>query len=115
MQTYAWDQVEKEQLNPLLTRQVIHSETMTVARIFVKKGGVVPEHRHHNEQISMVQQGSMKFVLAGEAKVLRPGDILRIPPHAPHSVEAMEDCIVVDLFSPPREDWKSGDDSYLRK
>ncbi len=88
---------------------------MTVARVFVKKGGVVPEHSHHNEQISMVQQGAMKFVLAGEAKVLKPGDVLRIPPHVPHSVEAMEDCIVVDLFSPPREDWIRGEDAYLRK
>ena len=115
MDIYAWDRVEREQLNPLLSRQVIHGETMTVARIFVKKGGVVPEHSHHNEQISMLQQGSMKFVLAGEAQVLKPGDMLRIPPHVPHSVEALEDTIVVDLFSPPREDWIRGEDSYLRK
>jgi quercetin dioxygenase-like cupin family protein len=115
MQIYAWDQVEKEQLNPLLVRQVIHCEKMTMARVSVKKGGVVPEHSHHNEQISMVEQGVMKFVLAGEEKMLKPGDILRIPPHVPHTVEAMEDCIVVDLFSPAREDWIRGDDAYLRK
>jgi quercetin dioxygenase-like cupin family protein len=115
MQTYAWDRVDKEQLSPQLARQVIHCETMTLARVFVKKGGVVPEHSHHNEQVSMMQQGSMKFVLAGEATVLKPGDVLRIPPHVPHSVEALEDCVVVDLFSPPREDWIRGDDAYLRR
>ncbi|MBZ5608707.1 MAG: cupin domain-containing protein [Acidobacteriia bacterium] len=115
MQIYQWERVEKEQLNPAFARQVIHCETMTVARVFVKKGGVVPEHSHHNEQISMVQQGLMKFVLAGEEEVLKPGDVLRIPPHVPHRVEALEDCVVVDLFSPPREDWIRGEDAYLRK
>lgn len=48
-------------------------------------------------------------------KILKPGEVLRIPPHLPHSAEALEDCIVVDLFSPPREDWKRGDDAYLRR
>jgi quercetin dioxygenase-like cupin family protein len=41
--------------------------------------------------------------------------VLRIPSGVPHSAEALEDSIAVDLFSPPREDWKRGDDSYLRK
>jgi len=47
--------------------------------------------------------------------LVRGGEALRIPPNAPHMVEAMEDCIVTDLFAPRREDWISGDDSYLRK
>ncbi len=59
MQTYAWDRIEKEQVNPALTRQVIHAETMTVARLFLKKGCFVPEHSHHNEQISMIEEGSL--------------------------------------------------------
>ncbi|HYL38349.1 MAG TPA: cupin domain-containing protein [Bryobacteraceae bacterium] len=114
MQIHQWDQIEKEQLSPLFSRQVIHGETMTVARVYLKKGGRVPEHSHPNEQISMLEQGSLKFVLAGVEKILKPGQVLRIPPHLPHSAEALEDCIAVDLFSPPREDWKSGDDAYLR-
>jgi quercetin dioxygenase-like cupin family protein len=54
-------------------------------------------------------------VLAGVEKVVRAGEVLRIPPNLPHSAEALEDCIAVDLFSPPREDWIRGDDAYLRK
>jgi quercetin dioxygenase-like cupin family protein len=114
MQTYAWDQIEKEQVNPKFTRQVIHAETMTVARLFLKKGCFVPEHSHHNEQISMVEEGSLEFVLAGETLIIKAGEILRIPPHVPHSAEAQEDSVVVDLFSPPREDWIRGEDAYLR-
>lgn len=114
MQTYAWNQIEKEQVNPTFTRQVIHAETMTVARLFLKKGCFVPEHSHHNEQISMVEQGSLQFVMEGQTLTVKAGEVLRIPPHVPHSAEALEDSNVVDLFSPPREDWKRGDDAYLR-
>jgi quercetin dioxygenase-like cupin family protein len=115
MQVHSWEQIEKEQLNPLSRRQVIHGETMTVARIHLKKGCVVPQHNHHNEQISMVEQGSLRFNLDGAERVLGAGELVRIPPNLPHSVQALEDCVVVDLFSPPREDWIRGDDAYLRK
>jgi quercetin dioxygenase-like cupin family protein len=115
MQIYRWDDVENEQLNPAISRQMIHGDTMTVARISLKKGGLVPEHSHHNEQISTVERGALKFVLGGVEKIVRPGEMVRIPPHLPHSVEALEDSIAVDLFSPRREDWIRGDDAYLRK
>ena len=115
MQRYEWNQIEKEQLNPAFARQVIHGETMTVARVYLKKGCLVPEHSHHNEQISMLEQGALRFVLAGEELILKAGQVLRIPPHVPHSAEALEDSVAVDLFSPIREDWIRGDDAYLRK
>src|SRR5271156_4318550 len=115
MQRYEWNQIEKEQLNPAFARQVIHGETMTVARVYLKKGGLVPEHSHHNEQISMMEQGALQFVIGGAETVVKAGEVLRIPAHVPHSAEALEDSIAVDLFSPIREDWIRGDDAYLRK
>ena len=115
MQRYEWNQIEKEQLNPAFARQVIHGESMTVARVYLKKGCQVPEHSHHNEQISMLEQGTLRFVLAGKELILKAGEVLRIPPNVPHSTEALEDSIAVDLFSPVREDWVRGDDAYLRK
>jgi quercetin dioxygenase-like cupin family protein len=115
MQHYQWENVPREELNPLLARQVIQSDNMTVARMYLGKGCLVPEHSHHNEQISMVEQGSAKFVVAGEERIMHAGEALRIPPNVPHYVEALEDCVALDLFSPRREDWIRGDDSYLRK
>ena len=44
---------------------------------------MVPEHSHHNEQISMMEQGSAKFVLGGEERVMKAGDVVRIPPNVP--------------------------------
>lgn len=115
MQTYEWTRIEKEQVNPKFARQVIHGETMTVARIYLAKGCFVPEHRHQNEQISMLEEGRLRFMIAGQEQVIKAGEVLRIPPLVPHSAEALEDSIAVDLFSPPREDWIRGDDAYLRR
>jgi quercetin dioxygenase-like cupin family protein len=115
MPTYRWDRIANERMSALVSRQVIHGDTMTVARIDLKKGASVPEHSHVNEQISMVESGTVRFVLAGVEKIVKSGDILRIPPNLPHSAEALEDSVAVDLFSPRREDWIRGDDSYLRK
>ncbi|HZT38327.1 MAG TPA: cupin domain-containing protein [Bryobacteraceae bacterium] len=114
MRVYQWSEIEKEQLSPTFSRQCIHAETMTVARVYLKKGCIVPEHRHHNEQISTMEQGRLKFLIAGQEIILKPGESLHIPANTPHSAEALEDCVALDLFSPPREDWKRGDDAYLR-
>ena len=111
---YNWSVVAAEQMNSQVRRQMFHTETMTVARVALAKGATVPEHLHTNEQISMIESGKMKFVLAGVQTLLSPGDMLRIPPNVPHWVEAIEDSVVVDLFSPRREDWIRGDDGYLR-
>jgi len=111
---YNWSEVPVEQMNASIARQMIHGQTMTVARIQLRKGAVVPLHRHTNEQISMVERGVLRFVISGEERILRGGETLAIPPNAPHLVEALEDSLAVDVFSPVREDWIRGDDAYLR-
>jgi quercetin dioxygenase-like cupin family protein len=114
MQYYNWNLLEEETLNPLLGRTTIHAQSLTVARIRLRKGAVVPWHSHPNEQVSMLESGAVRFTIGGEELILRAGDALVIPPDAPHLVEALEDSIAVDLFSPRREDWIRGDDAYLR-
>jgi quercetin dioxygenase-like cupin family protein len=114
MQHYDWDLVEEESLNPLIGRKMIHGQKMTVARIRLRKGAVVPTHSHSNEQITTLESGALRFVFEDEERIVRAGGTLVIPPHVPHMVEALEDSLAVDLFSPPREDWIRGDDAYLR-
>lgn len=115
MKLYQWDEVEKEQMNPQIARQVIHGEKMTVARIHLAKGAVVPLHSHANEQVTLLERGKLRFTISGEERVVDAGQIVQIPPDAPHLVEALEDSVAVDLFSPVREDWIRGDDAYLRR
>ena len=115
MKLYNWNTVAHEQLNPRMGRKCVHGEQLTIARLSLMKYAVVPEHSHHNEQVSMVEQGALKFFIRGVEQIVRAGEALVIAPNEPHSVEALEDSAVVDVFSPPREDWIRGDDAYLRK
>jgi quercetin dioxygenase-like cupin family protein len=104
MGRYNWDQVPREELSPLITRQVIHTSYMTVMRITFKRGAVVSLHEHFHEQVTMLCSGRLHFDLDGEEIVLEAGEILRIPPNAPHRAEALEDSLGIDVFSPARED-----------
>jgi quercetin dioxygenase-like cupin family protein len=115
MKVYQWDTMEQEQLNPRLGRKAIHGGNITVARLELKQNCVVPEHSHVNEQITMIESGSLRFSIGGGEQILRAGDVLVIPPHLPHAVVALEDTVAVDVFSPAREDWVRGDDAYLRR
>jgi quercetin dioxygenase-like cupin family protein len=110
-----WGEIPREELNPRLVRQAIHTAQMTVARLEMKAGAAVPVHHHHNAQLTMVQSGSLKFLLAdGREVIVGAGEVLDLPPQAPHGVEVLEDSVVIDLFTPRRDDWISGDDAYLR-
>ncbi len=111
---YKWTAVKAEQMNPLTTRQYVTGEKTMLARLVLKKGAHVPRHSHFHEQVSHVLEGALEFVLEEGRKVVRGGEVLCIPPHAPHEVTALEDSLVLDIFNPPRQDWIDGDDAYLR-
>ena len=105
MTHYDWTQVEAVQVSPQITRKAIHSASMTIARLEMQKDAVVPEHSHHNEQITLVEQGALRFAIHGGETVVRAGESLVIPPHMPHGVVVLEDTVLIDIFSPSREDW----------
>ena len=111
-----WDDLEKESMSDLIHRRVISGERAMVAQIFLGKGAVVPTHSHENEQVTYLLEGALKLWIGEEREevVLRAGDVLLIPSGVPHSAEAMEDCVDLDVFSPPRQDWIQGTDDYLR-
>ncbi len=114
MKVRNWDTVEYEQMGPLIARRAVHSERMTIARIYVKEGGVVPRHHHENEQVSQVLEGKLRFVFDDKEIVASAGDVIEIPSNEPHEVIALEDSVALDTFQPVRGDWLSGDDAYLR-
>jgi quercetin dioxygenase-like cupin family protein len=113
-----WSDVPPEQLNPLLQRQFVHGEQAMVAQIRLMKGCVVPTHAHHNEQLSIIITGSLRFTFdpegVAEEIVVGPGQVLVIPSNLPHKAEAVEDTLNLDIFAPPRHDWITGEDAYLR-
>jgi quercetin dioxygenase-like cupin family protein len=109
-----WSSVALEDLNPLLQRHFVVGQNVMVARVLLKKGCIVPEHSHHNEQITYILEGALKFWIDGKELVVYAGEVLTIPPHMPHKAEALEDTVDLDIFDPPRADWINKTDKYLR-
>jgi quercetin dioxygenase-like cupin family protein len=104
MDNYNWDRVPVEQLMPGISRQVVHTPSMTILRIELNRGALVATHSHFHEQVSMLMKGKVRFELDGEEIRLQAGDILRIPSNALHSAEALEDAVLIDVFTPARTD-----------
>jgi quercetin dioxygenase-like cupin family protein len=112
---YRWDDIATEQINATISRQYITADRVTVARFELKRGAIVPQHAHENEQVSYIISGALKFILEGRDIVVRGGEVLRIPPNVPHAAEAVEDTLAIDVFSPVRQDWIDKTDTYFRR
>ena len=111
---FRWDDLERDQVNPLFERQLVVGENVMLSRIRLRKGALVPLHQHENEQISYMLEGALKFVIDGREVIVKAGEVLCIPPNMPHSAEALEDTLDLDIFYPPRADWLAKTDQYLR-
>jgi len=88
-----------------MLRRFISGDQLTVARFTLAAGTILPEHAHANEQFSVLLSGRMEFTVAGEMIVVEAVGVLRLPANVPHGATALEDCVVLDVFSPPRTDW----------
>src|SRR5713101_2158155 len=67
----AWKNVEREQLNPLIDREMVVGDKIMLARVLLKRGAHVPMHHHHNEQVTYILEGALKFAIDGKEVVVR--------------------------------------------
>jgi quercetin dioxygenase-like cupin family protein len=114
LQYIPWNTVPLEELNPLFKRHFVVGQEIMLARVLMKKGCIVPEHSHHNEQLTYILEGALKFWIDGREIVVHAGETLCIPSNLPHKAEALEDTVDLDVFAPPRADWIDKTDQYLR-
>lgn len=102
-----WSDLPQDYPMDLLARQRVIGQQAMVSRVTLKKGCFVPTHLHENEQIACVLSGCLRFGLGEEGAADRreqdvgAGEILLLPSRAPHSALALEDTVVLDIFSPP--------------
>lgn len=114
---HRWDQIPAETLKGTITRRLVTGERMMIAHVYFKKGDDVPRHSHENEQITYILDGVLRFWFGAHDEreiTVRAGEVIVIPSNVPHRALALEDTLDVDIFSPPRQDWLSGTDAYLR-
>ncbi len=115
---YRWEDMPREKVTDMLERRLITGDRMMLAHVYIKKGAIVPQHAHENEQLTYILEGALRFWLGEdgtEEVVVRAGEVLHLPSMLPHKAEALEDTLDVDIFSPPREDWLKKTDDYLRR
>jgi unsaturated pyranuronate lyase len=115
---FRWDDMPKERVTDQIDRRIITGDRMMLTHVYLKKGCVVPMHTHENEQITYILEGALRFRIGTEPDreiLVRAGEVLHVPSGVPHEAEALEDTLDVDVFSPPRQDWLDGTDTYFHR
>ncbi len=108
MPFYDWSRIEEEQVAPQVTRQVVHAENVTVARIHLLRGAIVAEHCHENEQVTLLLAGRVKLTYPDHTQIVEAGQLIQTLPNVPHRLEALEESLAIDVFAPRRNDWMGG-------
>jgi quercetin dioxygenase-like cupin family protein len=98
--------IDEKEIIPGCFARFVHTGNMTLAYWTIKAGAQIPEHSHHHEQIVNLVEGEFELTVAGESRVVKPGDIAVITPNTPHSGRAVTDCRIIDAFYPVREDYR---------
>ncbi len=102
------DSVRAVEMLPGVVRRTLNEgERTMLCEVELARGAVVPSHTHPHEQIGHLASGRATLKIGDKAVELKPGDGYAIPPHVPHGVvDCPEDSIFMDVFSPPREEYR---------
>jgi quercetin dioxygenase-like cupin family protein len=104
----AVDALPEEVITDKISRRMVAGERGMVVWWRMKAGAHATAHKHPHEQIFWMLTGRMEFRLGTESRVCGPGDICVIPGGVEHEAYFPEDTEVIDIFSPPREDFLAG-------
>ena len=95
----------KQVLDGVRLKNLVWGEKTHLTEIKFKKGAIVPEHQHPHEQTGYLISGRLKFFSGNEETIALPGDSWTFFGGKKHGAEALEDTVVIELFSPLREDY----------
>ena len=100
------EEVQAVNCEPGVTRKILsYSEELMMTEVSFEKGARGHEHKHPHRQITYVAKGEFEFNMDGEVHVVRQGDSILIPGDMLHGVHALEEGILVDIFTPMRKDF----------
>jgi quercetin dioxygenase-like cupin family protein len=95
-----------ETVAPGMKRKIMaYEERLMMVRVEFEKGAVGIVHRHHHSQISIVESGKFEVEIGTEKKILSEGDAFYAPPYVMHGAVCLEAGVLIDVFSPVREDF----------
>ena len=95
-----------QDMAPGVRRKIMsYDERLMVVKVEFETGGIGTLHQHYHTQITHVESGKFEVTIAGEKKILSGGDAFYIPPNVIHGAECLEAGVLIDIFSPMREDF----------
>lgn len=98
--------IQAENVSQGVERRIMaYDEELMLVEVKLEKGGVGAVHTHPHHQVDYLVSGKVEFELNGEKKMMNPGDSVLIPPNVPHGAYALEDSVLLDIFSPARKDF----------
>ena len=106
---YRWSDLPKDQPMALLERRRVIGKQAMISQVYLEKGCLVPTHSHFNEQFACIMSGRLRFTIGQEGDQSREeltvagGEVLHLPSNVMHAAEALENTVVLDVFSPPSE------------
>lgn len=104
--------IEPEKLDELSERRIMaYDSELMLVEVSLKKNGIGAVHTHPHHQVDYLVSGRVEFNLNGKKRILLPGDSVVIPPNIPHGALALEDSVLLDIFSPMREDFVNAERS----
>ncbi len=95
----------KEVLPGVSIKTLAHGKKTLLTEFKLTMGTVIPEHHHPNEQTGYLVSGAILLSIDGETFDVKPGDSWCIESDIMHSVQALKNSLVVEVFSPVREDY----------
>lgn len=98
--------LEWETVNERVKRKIMaYDNSLMLVKAAFQQGGVGPIHHHYHSQITHIESGVFEVTIGKETKTLKAGDSYYIPPNVPHGATAIEAGLLIDVFSPMREDF----------
>jgi len=92
---------------PGINRQLFgYDDQIMLVKVKFDKDAVGALHEHFHSQVSYVESGVFELTIGDNKKILKTGDGYYVPPHVIHGCKCLEEGILIDVFSPSREDFK---------
>ncbi len=107
MQNYIkYDEIPIETMGPGIQRKILgYQENLMLVKVFFDKGSVAEVHNHPHQQIGHILEGKFELEIDGKTEILTIGDSFIVPSNIMHGAVCLEKGIIIDSFSPMREDF----------
>ena len=98
--------LEWETVNEGVERKIMgYDDKIMLVKVHFNKGGIGYKHEHYHSQVTYVESGEFEFSIGEHTRIVKGGDTVYIPPHMLHGAICKEEGILIDVFSPIREDF----------